>query len=161
MPCQPVILCKCPWYVESESIRVTSNILNQRKINNLYNMTCFFFYLCIFVLYLQCVLVSMKVVNCLNLRLFNPIYCQTGSNLTKVVTRTLIGGLDIHIFMFCRTSFSKIKFNFINLKRNLPDKTWICEYTPPNNVLVAALLICVSYIFLEYPCMLPYKEILI
>ena len=41
--------------------------------------------------------------------------------ISTAVARTLIGGgggVFIHIFMFCPTSFFEIKFKFINLKRN-------------------------------------------
>ena len=42
------------------------------------------------------------------------------------------GGVHIHIFTFCLTSFFSNQIQIVNLKRNLSGKTGIYGYTPPN-----------------------------
>ena len=59
---------------------------------------------------------------------------------TRAVARALIGGLYIHIFRSCPTSFFWNKVDFI---RSQSGRTWIYEYTPPPppiSVLATALL---------------------
>ena len=64
----------------------------------------------------------------------------------RAVTRTFIGAVYIHIFMFYLTSFFSNQIQIdqfeFNLKRNLLGRTWIYKiYTgPPIKVLAMALL---------------------
>ena len=46
-----------------------------------------------------------EIYDCEFNKLYNHVHCCTDKDLGRAVTRALIGGLNIHIFMLCPTNF--------------------------------------------------------
>ena len=70
--------------------------------------------------------------------LFSSVHSSDINNIVRTgrdVTRTLIGGggggVYIHIFMFCSTSFFLNQIQIDQFEKKLVGQTWIYEYTPP------------------------------
>ena len=67
------------------------------------------------------------------------------SQIVRTVARTLIGGVYIHIFMFCPTSFFSNQIQIDQFeKKSVGQNMNICIYTPPINVLATALQIVLN-----------------